>query len=207
MDQLAALRDALEVGGFLEDDYVVECGVTSLVEQVVNQLNLAGLHITPAPRTVTTVEELGALATTEAEKRWPRNSSVSAYERAGREGRQLAFVAGTEFAATVLSPSPATASEPRVYYVCANPDAPSHPPHDAVLKIESWGTCDTRPAPRPVLDRKAVREAALRNWWDTQTGDTDSWESLTPEERENVAENSYIDVHLDALVALIEGNK
>lgn len=54
------------------------------------------------------------------------------------------------------------------------------------------------------VDREALREAMLQHWWSTQTGpDADHWETLDADERENVAENSYADVFLDAVTRFL----
>ncbi len=51
------------------------------------------------------------------------------------------------------------------------------------------------------VDQEALREAMLSQWWINQTGpDADLWETLDDEERENVAENSYADTFLYAVM-------
>lgn len=51
------------------------------------------------------------------------------------------------------------------------------------------------------VDRSALREAMLRRWWMDQTGpEADRWETLDADERENVAENSYADTFLAAVL-------
>lgn len=59
----------------------------------------------------------------------------------------------------------------------------------------AWALAHQAPATEPGV----LRDVLLRNWWDTQTDDTDPWDNLTDAEREAVAENSYVDVHLDAI--------
>lgn len=52
--------------------------------------------------------------------------------------------------------------------------------------------------------RERLREAMLQHWWATQTGpDADRWEELDAEDRENVAENSYADIFLAAVLAVV----
>ena len=54
-------------------------------------------------------------------------------------------------------------------------------------------------------DREAVIERLAARWWDLNTGDTDTWESLTPDEREAVVDNENLGPLADAVLDLWPG--